>query len=102
MTLSFRLTPRAYDDLKNIARYTRQQWGEGQRARYMRALDERFRWLAEHPRSGTHRPDIAEAYYCYPQGSHLVFYIISADAIVIIGVPHKHMDVPSYFGETAP
>jgi len=50
MKSSFRLTPRAYDDLKNIARYTRQQWGEVQRERYLRALDERFRWLAEQPR----------------------------------------------------
>lgn len=70
MNLSFRLTPRAYDDLKNIARYTRQQWGEGQREKYMRALDDRFRWLSEHPRSGKHRPDVAEGYYCFPQGSH--------------------------------
>lgn len=59
MKPSFRLTPRAYNDLGNIARYTRQQWGEAQREKYMRALDDRFRWLAEHPHSGKHRPDIA-------------------------------------------
>ncbi|MEX0975712.1 MAG: type II toxin-antitoxin system RelE/ParE family toxin [Woeseia sp.] len=102
MKPSFRLTPRAYDDLRNIARYTRQQWGEGQRERYMRALDDRFHWLAEHPRSGKHRPDIAESYHCFPLGSHLIFYLIGADAIDIIGVPHKHMDVPSYFGDIEP
>jgi toxin ParE1/3/4 len=102
MNPSFRLTPRAYDDLKNIARYTRQQWGERQRERYMRALDERFRWLAEHPRSGKHRLDIAEGYYCFPQGSHLIFYLIGTDLIDIIGVPHKQMDTLGHFGETEP
>ena len=46
-----------------------------------------------------HRPDSADGYYCFPQGSHLIFYLIGKDVIDIIGVPHKQMDVPSYFGE---
>lgn len=65
----------------------------------MRALDDRFRWLAEHPHSGKHRPDIAEGYYSFSQGSHVIFYLIGAEAIDIIGVPHKHMDVTGYFAE---
>lgn len=100
MKSSFRLTPRAYDDLKNIARYTRQQWGDIQRERYMRALDERFHWLAKQPRAGKHRPDVAEGYYSFPQGSHVIFYLICTDAIDIIGVPHKQMDVLGHFTET--
>lgn len=99
MKPTFRLTPRAYDDLKNIARFTRQRWGEGQRNQYMRALDEHFRWLAEHPRSGKQRLDVGEGYYSFSQGSHLIFYLIGADAIDIIGVPHKHMGVSGYFTE---
>ena len=98
MKLAYRLTPRAYADLKGIARYTRQQWGETQRERYLRALDDRFAWLAEHPHSGKLRPDIGEGYYCYPQGSHLVFYLTQNDGIDIIGVPHKQMDALQYFG----
>lgn len=83
---------------QNIARYTREQC-EAQREQYLRALDDRFRWLAEHPRSGKHRPDIAEGYHCFPQGSHLIFYLIGTNAIDIIGVLHKQMDVPAYFGD---
>jgi len=60
---AFRLTPRAYDDLKNIARFTRQQWGEDQRNQYMKAIDRRFRWLADHPRAGKYRPEVGEGYY---------------------------------------
>lgn len=100
MKSTFRLTPRAYDDLKNIARYTRNQWGEAQRDRYLSALDDRFGWLAEHPRSGKHRLDISAGYYCFPQGAHLIFYLVRTDGIDIIGVPHKHMDVLHYFGES--
>ncbi len=101
MKPSFRITPRAFDDLKNIARYTRQQWGEEQRDRYLGALDSRFGWLAEHPNSGKHRPDIQDGYFCFPQGSHLIFYLVRADGIDIIGVPHKRMDVLLYFGDSA-
>ena len=82
--------------------YTRREWGEAQRALYMRALDDRFRWLAAQPRSGKHRPDIREGYYCFPQGSHLIFYLIGADVIDIIGVPHKRMDALGHFSETEP
>ncbi|MGC4054276.1 MAG: type II toxin-antitoxin system RelE/ParE family toxin [Paludibaculum sp.] len=52
--------------------------------------------------SGKHRPDIAEGYYCFPEGSHLIFYLIGTDAIDVIGVPHKQMDVPAYFGGVEP
>jgi toxin ParE1/3/4 len=99
MKLVYRLTPRAYEDLKSIARYTRQQWGDAKRERYLNDLNERFAWLAEHPRAGKHRPDICEGYYCFPQGSHLVFYLIHPDGIDIIGVPHKQMDVLQYFDD---
>jgi len=102
MRHSFRITPRAYDDLRNIARYTRRQWGKEQRDRYMRALDERFQWLAEQPQAGKHRPEVCEGYYCFAQGSHLIFYLIGPGAIDIIGVPHKRMDVLGYFSETEP
>lgn len=101
MRPSCRITPRAFDDLKNIARYTRQQWGEEQRNRYLGALDSRFGWLAEHPNRGKHRPDIRDGYFCFPQGSHLIFYLVRADGIDIIGVPHKRTDVLLYFSDSA-
>lgn len=93
----FRVTPRARDDLKNIGRYTLKSWGTKQRDTYLKSLDRRFAWLAEHPRLGKHRPDIGEGYYCFPQGSHLVFYTLREDGIDIIGVPHQEMDVLNYF-----
>lgn len=95
----YRLTPRAYGDLKSIARYTRQRWSDAQRVLYLNDLVNRFVWLAENPRAGKHRPDVGEGCYCFPQGAHLVFYLIQADGIDIIGVPHKQMDVLQYFDD---
>jgi toxin ParE1/3/4 len=92
-----RITPRARDDLKHIGRYTLNRWGKNQRDMYLRDLDKRFQWLAQNPRAGKHRPEIQEGYYSFPQGSHVVFYIIREGGIDIIGIPHQHMDIMTYF-----
>tara|TARA_R110000822_G_scaffold224556_2_gene357515 strand:+ start:432 stop:731 length:300 start_codon:yes stop_codon:yes gene_type:complete len=93
----FRVTPRALEDLKNIGRYTEQQWGKRQRNTYLRVLEKRFSRLAENPQLGKHRTDIAEGYYSFPQGTHVVFYLIRDNSIDIIGIPHKEMDIITYF-----
>lgn len=95
----FRITPRARDDLLNIGRYTLRMWGRTQRNIYLRNLDKRFQWLADHPRLGKHRADIQEGYYSFLEGSHLIFYIIREGGIDIIGIPHQNMDIENYFNE---
>lgn len=97
MKRSFRITPRAEQDLRNIAHYTLQTWGRKQRNAYLRVIDRRFSWLAENPNLGKPRPDIKEGYYSYPQGSHVIFYLVRKGGIDIIGIPHQRMDVLSYF-----
>lgn len=93
----YRITPRAREDLMQIGRYTQQQWGRTQRNQYLKALEKRFQWLAENPTAGRQREDIKAGYYSFPQGRHVVFYLIRSDAIDIIGVPHQEMDIISYF-----
>ena len=93
----FRITPRAREDLRNIGHYTEQQWGKMQRNIYLKNLEKRFAWLTDNPLLGKHRTDIAEGFYCFPQGEHVVFYLINSDGIDIIGIPHKEMDIISHF-----
>ena len=93
----FKVTLRAQEDLKNIGRYTEQQWGRRQRNIYLKALENRFYWLAESPQLGRHRTDVADGYYSFPQGGHVVFCLIGEQGIHIIGVPHKEMDIITYF-----
>ena len=45
MTATFRITPRAHEDLKNIGRYTVRTWGKVQRDRYLEASITAFRCL---------------------------------------------------------
>ena len=73
------------------------RWGKEQRNLYLRDLEKRFLWLSEHPNLGKQRLDIAKGYYSYPQGEHVIFYLIGNGHIDIIGIPHKKMDILSYF-----
>lgn len=93
----YRVTPRAFKDLRDIGKYTNEKWGKEQRNKYLLDLDKRFAWLTKHPKLGKHRPDLCDGYYCYPQGAHLVFYLAHSQGIDIIGIPHKSMDIFIYF-----
>lgn len=92
-----RVTPQAQEDLLNIGLYTERTWGKMQRVRYLKNMEARFEWLAENPMLGKHRFDINEGYYSFPEGKHIIFYLITNFSIDIIGIPHKEMDIINYF-----
>ncbi len=100
MMNTYRVTPRAQQDLINIGCYTIEMWGKNQRNSYLKAIEERFKFLAENPYIGRYRADVKEGYYSYLQGSHVIFYLIRENGIDIIGVPHQRMDILNYFSTT--
>lgn len=67
-------------------------WGSDQLGPYLRALNARFEWLAEQPLAGRERDDVHPGYRSFPEGSHVIFYLVVDDGIDIIGIPHKSMD----------
>jgi toxin ParE1/3/4 len=83
----------------SIGRYTEDRWGREQRNRYLEAIDSRFAWLAANPTLGRLRPDIAPGYRCFPQGQHLIFYLMREGGIDIIGIPHQSMDVGDHLNQ---
>jgi len=89
----YRLTPRALSDLDAIADYSLDQWGPTQTEAYLSSIADRFQWLAENPSLGRSRDDVADGYRSFPEGKHVVFYIVMSDHIAIIGVPHASMDL---------
>lgn len=97
MKNSYRITPRAAQDLRNIGRYTLETWGRDQRNSYLLTLEKRFEWLADNPGSGRHRPEIKEGYFSYLQGAHVIFYLQRKGGIDIIGIPHQRMDIETFF-----
>jgi toxin ParE1/3/4 len=97
MSDASRLTPRAASDLEAIADYTIETWGISQLETYLTELNCRFQWLADNPLAGRERNDVHPGYRSYPEGSHVIFYVVNDDNVGIIGIPHKSMDVEHLF-----
>jgi len=90
---SYRLTPRALTDLDAIADYSLNRWGAEQTQTYLSQIADRMQWLADNPEIGRVRDDIADGYRSFPEGKHMIFYLIIEGGVAIIGVPHAAMDL---------
>ncbi len=88
---SYRLTPDAQTDLIEIRRYTFEQWGEIQSKKYLSELRQTIRLLSESPAIGKQRPDIGSDIYSFPSASHLLYYTLSKQQLIVFGVLHKSM-----------
>lgn len=94
----FQLTNKAKADLRDIAQFTGQTWGKEQRNAYLKQFDETFHHLAANADMGKACDDIRSGYRKFPQGSHVIFYKPAENqAILIIRILHKSMDVNSVF-----
>jgi toxin ParE1/3/4 len=93
----YRLTPRAEADLVSPAVHTQETWGAAQEERYVRQMFARLDWLAENPRLERERDDIAPGYRSFPEGRHVIFYLICGDFIDVIGIPHGSRDLLNHF-----
>jgi len=89
----FRLTSTALEDLREIARYTRNKWGAAKQNLYLTALDNKFSWLAKNYDVGKARDEIKKRYFSYPEGRHIIFYRIKKESVEILGILHQSMDV---------
>ena len=90
----FRLTHAAINDLKQIATYTKDQWGIEQRNTYLRQMDERFHKLALNPTIGKPCDYIKPGYRKSSVGSHIIFYTSESSGLInIVRILHKNSDI---------
>jgi toxin ParE1/3/4 len=91
MALPFRLTQDAKLDLINIRRYTVQQWGIEQSRKYITKLRKTIQLLSENPLLGKPRPEVGDDVASFPYASHVIYYIMNRQQLVVFGILHKHM-----------
>jgi toxin ParE1/3/4 len=94
--LAIRISILAQNDLKNIGRYTAQQWGIEQRNHYLFQFDERFKILSTNPKMGHCCDEIREGYWRFREGEHIIFYRLTEKTPDIIRILHKNMDIEKY------
>jgi len=92
----FELTNKAKSDLKDIAIYTQNTWGNRQRNIYLTALDKSFYSLASDHLKGRDCSEIRSGYRKHKVGKHIVYYReINANLIEIVRILHERMDIES-------
>lgn len=97
--MPFRLTNKAVEDLRSIARYTEKTWGRDQRNAYLSKLDASLHTIAGEPQIGLACDEIRKGYRKLHVGRHLIFYRHADTQIDIIRILHDRMDVVTHLSE---
>jgi toxin ParE1/3/4 len=88
----FRLSKSAQADIDGIGIYTRDRWDENQATHYLTSMDACFHRIAEHPLLlGRACDDILPGYGRAEQRSHVVFYKLDENGLLIVRVLHRKM-----------
>lgn len=91
MAVSFRLTRDAQQDLRAIRRYTVETWGQEQSRTYLEGIRDTSALLAEFPGQGLARLDVGEGVFSFPYGSHMLYYRLEKQQLVVFAVLHQRM-----------
>ena len=102
MSAAYALRELAVADLEAIWVYTVEQWGIEQAERYLKSLFACFEDLAENLHLGRQREEVKAGYRSFPQGRHVVFYLVVPAGIEVIGIVHQSADVDSHLGQSSP
>ena len=89
--IGYRLTPDAQSDLIEIRRYTLQQWDTAQSQKYLSGLRKTIRLLAETPSLGKTRLEVGVDVLSFPYVSHVIYYVVHEQQLVVFAVLHKRM-----------
>ncbi len=91
MSISFRLTRDAQQDLSAIRRYTVETWGQEQSGKYLQGMRDTIELLTEFPKQSQIRLDVDEGVFSFPYGSHMLYYRIEKKQLVVFAVLHQRM-----------
>jgi toxin ParE1/3/4 len=83
-------------DLRNIARYSGQEWGKARGNRYLSAIRDRFKLLQHRPQLGKVRRELGIEYRSLLVGRHIIFYRDALEAVLVVRVLHQRMDVTAH------
>lgn len=88
----FLLSPAAQGDLELIWDYTNEGWGPTQAESYIREIQGAIQRVALNPLIGRACDEVRPGYRKVAVGSHVLFYRITDDIIIVIRILHGRMD----------
>ena len=88
---SYRFTQDARVDLLNIRKYTLKTWGREQSTKYLQELNNTLQLLSDSPSIGIQRTDISLTTFSFPCASHIIYYTLNNNSLIVFAVLHKNM-----------
>ena len=92
-SLHLALSRRASRDVETVQRYSVKQWGTEQAKLYDEAIVRALTILQEHPNLGRDRSDLLQGLRTHPVGSHIIFYRVFGDTLIIHRILHQRTNV---------
>ena len=96
---NYTLSNKADDEIKEIYKYSYATFGESQANIYLAGLANCFEHLVGNPHLGRSCDSIREGYFRLEYLSHIIFYTLEPDTILISRVIHKSMDIKAQLSE---
>ena len=90
--MSYRLTPFAKSNLKQIWTYTYKIWGEKQADKYTDSIKESILCIVNNREKGRSRDEVSLGLKSCKVEHHLIFYFITASEVEVVGILHTKMD----------
>ncbi len=90
--MQIELSIEAERDIDNILDYTLVTFGPTQAEDYYLSLRGCFELIAENPEIGRTRPEVAPGLRSYSHRSHVIYYEVRDDHLLIVRVLHQRMD----------
>ncbi len=88
----YRLSKAAIDDLSSIARYTVETHGVAQARKYRDGLLDTCIFLSENPEAARLRTELEPPMRVHRYQSHMLFYTIRGNDILIVRIRHVRED----------
>ncbi|HVE44470.1 MAG TPA: type II toxin-antitoxin system RelE/ParE family toxin [Gammaproteobacteria bacterium] len=94
---TYRLYPKAIDDLDSIYLYSTREFGSQRTEDYILAIEANFQRLTDDPMIARKCDYIKQNLKAFNVGSHIIFFKITDHGISIIRVLHQSMDFIRHF-----
>lgn len=92
----FRLSQQAVTDLEEIYNYGLYHFGNKVAIQYLVSIYDHFNLLVKNPKLGRMRSEIDEITYSIVCNSHIIFYQIESDEILIDRILHGSRDIRNF------
>ncbi|WP_452222489.1 type II toxin-antitoxin system RelE/ParE family toxin [Lacinutrix salivirga] len=96
MNYNYKLTNEADNDLNDIFYYTEKEFSYNQAVIYLTDLETVILKITKNPKIRKKRKDLKRGLFSIPEQSHIIFYFIEKEVIIITRILHTSKDLKNY------